>query len=78
MEKWLKDDKLECSEMLGDLIMPSDTAVALIMSLLANCPAKVIQCMVLRGECDKIVPYAGAVDIAKALVSAEKDPFIDI
>jgi Clathrin-H-link/Clathrin, heavy-chain linker len=34
-EKWLKDDKLQCSEMLGDLIMPMDAAVALSVYLRA-------------------------------------------
>jgi len=100
MEKWLKDDKLECSEMLGDLIMPVDTAMALSVYLRSNCPGKAIQCMVHRGEYDKIVPYAssvgfkmdystmlsqllatnpaGALDLAKGLVSAEGGPLIDI
>ena len=36
MEKWLKDDKLQCSEQLGDLIMPSDAGMAL--SVYLRCP----------------------------------------
>eukprot|EP00542_Grammatophora_oceanica_P019816 CAMPEP_0194047086 /NCGR_PEP_ID=MMETSP0009_2-20130614/23549_1 /TAXON_ID=210454 /ORGANISM="Grammatophora oceanica, Strain CCMP 410" /LENGTH=1700 /DNA_ID=CAMNT_0038692601 /DNA_START=222 /DNA_END=5324 /DNA_ORIENTATION=- len=61
MEKWLKDDKLQCSESLGDLIMPHDTAMALSVYLRAEVHSKAIQCFVHRGEYDKIVPYATSV-----------------
>ena len=61
MEKWLKDDKLACSEQLGDLIMPVDTAMALSVYLRSNCHPKAIQCFVQRGEYDKIVPYSTSV-----------------
>jgi len=61
MEKWLKDDKLQCSEALGDLIMPHDAGMALSVYLRAECHAKAIQCFVQRGEYDKIVPYSTSV-----------------
>jgi len=61
MEKWLKDDKLQCSEALGDLIMPSDAGMALSVYLRAECHAKAINCFVQRGEYDKIVPYSTSV-----------------
>jgi len=61
MEKWLKDDKLTCSEMLGDLIMPSDVGMALSVYLRAECHAKATNCFVQRGEYDKIVPYSTSV-----------------
>jgi len=61
MEKWLKDDKLSCSEELGDLIMPSDAGMALSVYLRAECHAKAINCFVQRGEYDKIVPYSTSV-----------------
>jgi len=61
MEKWLKDDKLQCSETLGDLIMPSDAGMALSVYLRAECHAKAIQCFVQRGEYEKIVPYSTSV-----------------
>ena len=61
MEKWLKDDKLQCSEALGDLIMPHDVGMALSVYLRAECHAKAIQCFVQRGEYDKIVPYSTSV-----------------
>lgn len=61
MEKWLKDDKLQCSESLGDLIMPHDVGMALSVYLRAEVHAKAIQCFVQRGEYDKIVPYSTSV-----------------
>lgn len=61
MEKWLKEDKLQASEALGDLIMPHDTGMALSVYLRAECHAKAIQCFVQRGEYDKIVPYSTSV-----------------
>eukprot|EP00978_Attheya_sp_CCMP212_P015550 scaffold40082_cov55-Attheya_sp.AAC.1 len=61
MEKWLKDDKLQCSETLGDLVMPSDTGMALSIYLRAECHEKAINCFVQRGEYDKIVPYSTSV-----------------
>jgi len=61
MEKWLKDDKLQASEALGDLIMPHDVGMALSVYLRAECHAKAIQCFVQRGEYDKIVPYSTSV-----------------
>ena len=58
MEKWLKDDKLECSEELGDLVAQVNPEMALSVYLRANCPEKVINCFMQRGEFDKIVAYA--------------------
>jgi clathrin heavy chain len=61
MEKWLTDDKLSPSELLGDLIMQHDVGMALSVYLRAECHAKAIQCFVQRGEYDKIVPYSTSV-----------------
>jgi hypothetical protein len=41
MEKWLKEDKLECSEELGDLVKQIDPTLALSVYLRANVPNKV-------------------------------------
>jgi clathrin heavy chain len=41
LEKWLKEDKLECSEELGDAIRPHDLNLALSVYLRANIPHKV-------------------------------------
>ncbi|KAG7385041.1 hypothetical protein PHYPSEUDO_001977 [Phytophthora pseudosyringae] len=58
LQKWLSEDKLECSEELGDLVAQSDTTMALSVYLRAEVPEKVINCFVQRGEFDKIVAYA--------------------
>lgn len=41
LEKWLKEEKLECSEELGDLVKQADPTLALSVYLRANIPAKV-------------------------------------
>lgn len=41
MEKWLKEDKLECSEELGDMVKTADLTLALSVYLRASCPGKV-------------------------------------
>mmetsp|Transcript_20888 Transcript_20888/g.27094 ORF Transcript_20888/g.27094 Transcript_20888/m.27094 type:complete len:1733 (+) Transcript_20888:121-5319(+) len=58
LEKWLTEDKLECSEQLGDLVMQADVSMALSVYLRANVPEKAINCMLQRGEFDKIAAYA--------------------
>jgi hypothetical protein len=58
MEKWLKEDKLECSEELGDLVKQADPTLALSVYLRANVPSKVIQCFAETGQYAKIVLYA--------------------
>ncbi|KAG7259139.1 hypothetical protein CRUP_020676 [Coryphaenoides rupestris] len=58
LEKWLKEDKLECSEELGDLVKASDPTLALSVYLRANVPNKVIQCFAETGQFQKIVLYA--------------------
>lgn len=58
LEKWLKDDKLECSEELGDLVKAIDPTLALSVYLRANVPNKVIQCFAETGQFPKIVLYA--------------------
>uniref|UniRef100_A0A286XQZ2 Clathrin heavy chain n=1 Tax=Cavia porcellus TaxID=10141 RepID=A0A286XQZ2_CAVPO len=58
LEKWLKEDKLECSEELGDLVKTSDPLLALSVYLRANVPSKVIQCFAETGQFQKIVLYA--------------------
>jgi len=58
MEKWLKEDKLECSEELGDLVKQVDPTLALSVYLRANVPNKVIQCFAETSQFNKIVLYA--------------------
>jgi len=58
LEKWLKDDKLECSEELGDLVKVTDTNLALSVYLRATVPHKVIQCFAETNQMQKIILYA--------------------
>ena len=41
LEKWLTNDKLECSEQLGDLVAQTDVNIALSVYLRADVPEKV-------------------------------------
>jgi clathrin heavy chain len=62
IEKWLKEDKLECSEQLGDLVKTIDPTLALSVYLRANVPMKVIQCFAETGQYQKIILYAKKVN----------------
>ncbi|KAJ3117386.1 hypothetical protein HDU96_006911 [Phlyctochytrium bullatum] len=58
LEKWLKEDKLECSEELGDIVKQVDQTLALSVYLRANVPNKVIACFAETGQYNKIILYA--------------------
>ena len=58
LEKWLKENKLECSEELGDLARIHDTQLALSIYLRANVPHKVVAGFAETGQFEKILPYA--------------------
>ena len=57
VEKWLKEDKLECTEELGDIVMAMDAKFALSIFLRANAHQKVIASFVQLGQTDQIVAY---------------------
>ncbi|CAM9802231.1 unnamed protein product, partial [Laminaria digitata] len=61
LEKWLTEDKLECTEELGDLISQVDANMALSVYLRANAAEKVVNSFSARGEFDKMVAYASKV-----------------
>ena len=58
LEKWLKENKLDCSEELGDLVRPHDVQLALSVYLKANAAQKVIAGFAETGQFDRILPYA--------------------
>ncbi|KAJ3893359.1 hypothetical protein GG344DRAFT_87260 [Lentinula edodes] len=58
LEKWLKENKLTCSEELGDVVRLHDMTLALSVYLRANVPNKVIACFAETGQIEKIVLYA--------------------
>ena len=62
LEKWLKEEKLESSEELGDLVKTIDSTLALSVYLRAMVPMKVIQCFVETGQFAKIILYAKKVN----------------
>ncbi|KAG0165695.1 hypothetical protein DFQ28_008457 [Apophysomyces sp. BC1034] len=61
LEKWLKEDKLECSEELGDFVKQHDSVLALSVYLRANVPNKVVICFAENRQYDKILAYAKTV-----------------
>ena len=61
LEKWLKDNKLECSEELGDLVRQHDIGLALSIYLRANIPQKVVAAFAEMGQFERILPYANKV-----------------
>lgn len=59
LEKWLSEDKVTCSEALGDMVAPVDANLALkVYTESGEAHEKVINCLVSMGQVDKIVPYA--------------------
>lgn len=62
-EKWLKEDKLECSEELGDIVKPFDTTLALACYLRAGAHAKVISCLAELQQFEKLFLTAKRLDI---------------
>ncbi|KAG1737352.1 armadillo-type protein [Suillus occidentalis] len=55
LKKWLKENKLTCSEELGDIVRLHDMTLALSVYLRPNVPNKVITCFAETGQTEKIV-----------------------
>lgn len=58
LEKWLKENKLECSEELGDIVRAHDDQLALSIYLRANVAPKIVSGFAATGQFEKILPYA--------------------
>ncbi len=58
LEKWLNENKLECSEELGDLVRLHDVQLALTIYLRANVAHKAVAGFAETGQFEKILPYA--------------------
>lgn len=58
LENWLKEDKLECSPELGDLVLQSHPNLALAVYIKAEAHPKVIQALIQMGQVTKVAPYA--------------------
>ena len=58
VEKWLTEDKVTCSEGLGDMVMPINQKLAMNIYLKAgDAHEKVVQCLLATGDFGRIVPY---------------------
>ncbi|QPG75907.1 Clathrin heavy chain [Brettanomyces nanus] len=62
LEKYLKEDKLTCSEEMGDLVKSSSIPLALAVYYKANSSSKVVNCLAELGQTDKILPFCEKVD----------------
>jgi clathrin heavy chain len=62
LQKWIGEDKLECTEELGDAIKMVDAQLALQVYLRASASVKVIQCFMEAGQFDKIMVYCQKVN----------------
>ncbi|KAK3233841.1 hypothetical protein CYMTET_55889 [Cymbomonas tetramitiformis] len=62
LENWLGEDKLECSEELGDLVKGNDVEMALQIYVKAKASPKVVQMLAERGEFEKMTKYAQQVE----------------
>jgi clathrin heavy chain len=58
VERWISNEKLECSEDLGDMIKPHDLSLALSVYTKGEVPHKVAQCFAEMGQFSRIVEYS--------------------
>jgi clathrin heavy chain len=70
LPRWLADDKLECSEALGDLIRPLDAALALGVYLKARVDVPAVTGLAARGELGRLAAYLEQTGHAQAEYSA--------
>lgn len=61
IEKWMNEEKLDCSEEFGDTVRPHDLSLALRIYLKANVPQKVVAAFAELGQFEKIIPYSSQV-----------------
>ncbi|TID27777.1 clathrin heavy chain [Venturia nashicola] len=57
LEKWLTENKLECSEELGDIVRSQDLNLALTIYTRAEVSGKVVAALAELGQFDQILPY---------------------
>ena len=62
LQKWISEDKLECTEQLGDAVSMVDQNLALSVYLRGQCSPKVIQMFMSTGQFDKIMVYCQKVN----------------
>jgi clathrin heavy chain len=64
LERWMNEDKITCSEELGDVVRSSDPKLALQIYLKAEAHGKVIEAFLENGAYDKILTYAKRVGLS--------------
>ncbi|EPY52055.1 clathrin heavy chain Chc1 [Schizosaccharomyces cryophilus OY26] len=69
LEKWFNEDKLACTEALGDLIKPVNSALALKVYETANIPNKVVMCLSELGDFNRLVSYTSQTSFTPDYVS---------
>mmetsp|Transcript_8561 Transcript_8561/g.28208 ORF Transcript_8561/g.28208 Transcript_8561/m.28208 type:complete len:444 (-) Transcript_8561:129-1460(-) len=57
LQKWISEEKLECTQELGDLIKTVDAELALKTYLRATARAKVIECLVQARQLNHVIAY---------------------
>lgn len=63
LEKWLKENKLGCSEELGDMLRPHNVNLALAVYIKAPAHPKVVQCLLETGQTAKVALYVKKVGL---------------
>ncbi|KAJ8904773.1 hypothetical protein NDN08_001289 [Rhodosorus marinus] len=63
LEKWIKEDKLECSEELGDVIKSQNSQLATAVFVKAEAHMRVIQGLLEAGQTEKVPLYAERVGL---------------
>lgn len=58
MEKWIKENKIDFSEELGDFLQATNATLALAIFIKAGAHEKVVQCMIQTGQTGKVAMYA--------------------
>jgi len=63
LEGWIREDKVECSEELGDLVREFDPHLALQVNMKINNPQKVLVGLMETGQHDKVRAYCAQTGI---------------
>ena len=57
IEKWIKEDKVTCSERLGDMIANADPKLAMAIYFKGKCHEKVVSSLVRAQQYEKVLQY---------------------
>ena len=57
IEKWMKEDKITCSERLGDMVAPVDVKLAMAIYFKGNCHEKVVATLIREHQYEKVLQY---------------------